>query len=59
MTASTPTMTFEVVARRLDAHGSQAECKDAQITLDTDLAGTIRRKSAPSAEEAVLSGDLL
>ena len=39
MTANTPNMTFEVTARRLDAHGSQADCKDAQITLDTDLAG--------------------
>lgn len=32
-------MIFEVTARRLDAHGSQADCKDAQITLDTDMAG--------------------
>ena len=39
MTANTPKMTFEVTARRLDAQGSQADCKDAQITLDTDLAG--------------------
>lgn len=51
-------MTVEVIARRLDAHGSQADCQDAQITLDTDLAGTMRRKSAPSAEEAVPPGDL-
>ena len=39
MTANTPKMTFEVTARRLDAQGSQADCKVAQITLDTDLAG--------------------
>ena len=39
MTANTPKMTFEVTAGRLDAQGSQADCKDAQITLDTDLAG--------------------
>lgn len=32
-------MTFSVSARRLDSHGSQARCKDAAITLDTDLAG--------------------
>lgn len=32
-------MTFSVQARRVDAHGSQATCKSASITLDTDLAG--------------------
>jgi uncharacterized OsmC-like protein len=30
---------YRVAARRLDAHGSLATCKDASITLDTDLAG--------------------
>ena len=32
-------MTFAVTARRNDAHGSMARCKDAEVTLDTDLAG--------------------
>ncbi|MFN2329538.1 MAG: OsmC family protein [Chromatocurvus sp.] len=32
-------MTFSVSAQRVDAHGSLARCKDAEITLDTDLAG--------------------
>ncbi|MDZ7643271.1 MAG: OsmC family protein [Woeseiaceae bacterium] len=32
-------MTFSVSARRVDAHGSLASCKDADIVLDTDLAG--------------------
>lgn len=32
-------MQFEVTARRVDAHGSRARCKDAEIVLDTDLAG--------------------
>ena len=32
-------MTFHVEARRIAAHGSLARCKNAQITLDTDLAG--------------------
>lgn len=32
-------MTFTVSARRVDAHGSLAHCKKADITLDTDLAG--------------------
>lgn len=30
---------YRVSARRIDAHGSLASCKDAQITLDTDVAG--------------------
>ncbi|GAB1232605.1 hypothetical protein UT4_10710 [Ferrigenium sp. UT4] len=32
-------MAFHVVTRRSDAHGSEAHCKSADITLDTDLAG--------------------
>lgn len=32
-------MTFSVSARRIDAHGSLARCKDADLTLDTDLSG--------------------
>lgn len=34
-------MTFDVTARRVDAHGSLAHCKEAGITLDTDLAGRV------------------
>lgn len=34
-----PKLTFTVHAQRVDAHGSMAQCKDASITLDTDLAG--------------------
>ena len=52
MTANTPKMTFDVTARRLDAHGSQADCKDAQITLDTDLAG---RRDAFNPAELLLA----
>ena len=36
-----PKMTFAVSARRTSAHGSEATCKAASITLDTDLAGRI------------------
>jgi uncharacterized OsmC-like protein len=36
---SQPKMTFHVETIRLDAHGSRARCKQADITLDTDLAG--------------------
>lgn len=34
-----PKLTFDVGARRVDAHGSVATCKSATIRLDTDLAG--------------------
>jgi len=30
---------YDVVARRIDAHGSAAHCKDAEIILDTDVKG--------------------
>ena len=45
---------YDVVAKRLDAHGSLARCKDAEIILDTDVAAdrmpSIRRScsSRPS-----------
>ena len=36
---SQPKLEFDVVARRLSAHGSQADCKRATVALDTDMAG--------------------
>jgi len=39
MTNAKTKMTFSVRAQRLDAHGSLARCKDADITLDTDVSG--------------------
>ena len=30
---------YDVVAKRIDAHGSLARCKDAEIILDTDVDG--------------------
>ena len=40
MNSSTPPkMEFDVVSVRLSAQASQARCKDATITLDTDMAG--------------------
>lgn len=36
---ATPKLTFHVESVRLDAHGSLARCKGAEIPLDTDLAG--------------------
>lgn len=32
-------MTFHVESHRVDAHGSLARCKNAEIALDTDLEG--------------------
>jgi len=32
---------YHVTARRLDAHGSVAQCKQADITLDTDINGRL------------------
>ena len=45
-------MTFDVVSRRLDAHGSLAACKDAELTLDTDLGG---RRDAFNPAELLLA----
>jgi len=39
MSESKTKMTFTVSAHRVDAHGSLAHCKEAKITLDTDMAG--------------------
>jgi uncharacterized OsmC-like protein len=43
---------YDVVARRQDAHGSIARCKDAQIVLDTDVNG---RTDALNPAELFLS----
>ena len=37
--ASAPKMQFDVVSVRLSAQASEARCKRASLTLDTDLAG--------------------
>lgn len=39
MSESAAKMHFQVTTLRRDAHGSIAHCKEADITLDTDLAG--------------------
>jgi uncharacterized OsmC-like protein len=51
---STPAakMEFRVSAKRLDARGALAACKDASITLDTDLAG---RRDAFNPAELLLA----
>ena len=45
-------MEYRVSARRLDAHGSLASCKDAEILLDTDVQG---RADAFNPAELVLA----
>ncbi|MEX2365759.1 MAG: OsmC family protein, partial [Pseudohongiellaceae bacterium] len=45
-------MTFNVVTHREDAHGSTAHCKDAEIVLDTDMAG---RRDAFNPAELLLA----
>lgn len=45
-------LTFEVVARRVNAHGNVAQCKDAELVLDTNLAG---RRDALNPAELLLT----
>ncbi len=52
MDAGKPKMEFRVAARRVDAHGSTATCKDATIALDTDLGG---RRDAFNPAELLLA----
>lgn len=52
MTEPAQKMTFDVVARRVDADGSVAECKDATLVLDTALAG---RRDALNPAELLLA----
>jgi uncharacterized OsmC-like protein len=52
MKEPTTKMEFRVSAKRLDAHGALAACKDASITLDTDLAG---RRDAFNPAELLLA----
>ena len=41
MLDSAPQLTCTVTAHRVDAHGSTAQCKEATLILDTDLAGRL------------------
>ncbi|HWL62280.1 MAG TPA: OsmC family protein [Steroidobacteraceae bacterium] len=45
-------LTFALEAWRVDAHGSRASCKDAELALDTDLAG---RRDALNPAELLLA----
>jgi len=50
--SDSPKLIFTVGARRIDAHGSEAHCKAAAITLDTDMAG---RRDAFNPAELLLA----
>ncbi len=52
MTDPATKLEFRVAARRVDVHGSRAECKDAAIVLDTDLQG---RRDAFNPAELLLA----
>ena len=52
MDEAKPKMMFHVATQRSDAHGSVAHCKDAAITLDTDMAG---RADAFNSAELLLA----
>jgi uncharacterized OsmC-like protein len=43
---------YRVSARRIDSHGSLAQAKDAEVVLDTDMAG---RRDAMNPVELLLS----
>lgn len=52
MTEPAQKMEFAVFASRIDAHGSVVRCKEAEIVLDTDLAG---RRDALNPAELLLA----
>lgn len=52
MAEPTSRLTYDVVAHRLDAHGSLARTKDSEIVLDTDVAG---RRDAFNPAELLLA----
>lgn len=52
MSAVPAKLTFDVVSRRVDAHGGTAVCKDATLVLDTALAG---RRDALNPAELLLA----
>lgn len=52
MTETPKKLEYDVTAERIDAHGSLARCKDATVTIDTDLAG---RRDALNPAELLLT----
>jgi uncharacterized OsmC-like protein len=56
---ATNKLTFDVVSVRLSAHASQAQCKQATISLDTDLAGNLQAFNPAELLLAALSACML
>lgn len=56
---ATNKLTFDVVSVRLSAHASQAQCKQATISLDTDLAGNPQAFNPAELLLAALSACML
>lgn len=52
-------MSFHVDSVRVDAHGSVSRCKDAEIALDTDLAGNAHAFNPAELLLAALSGCII
>lgn len=52
-------LTYDVSARRIDAHGSVASCKSATINLDTDLAGSVEAFNPAELLLAALSACMI
>lgn len=52
-------MTFHVASVRIDAHGSLSRCKDAEISLDTDLAGNPKAFNPAELLQAALSACII
>lgn len=52
-------LNFDVVSVRLSAHASQARCKQATLTLDTDLAGNPQAFNPAELLLAALSGCII
>ncbi|ODU13023.1 MAG: osmotically inducible protein C [Thiobacillus sp. SCN 64-35] len=52
-------MHFHVVTRRVEEHGSVSRCKEAEITLDTDLAGNARAFNPAELLLAALSACII
>lgn len=59
MTENKAKMSFSVNARRIDAHGSEASCKSANITLDTDLGGRTDAFNPAELLMAALAGCMI
>lgn len=52
-------MQFDVVSVRLSAHASESHCKQAKITLDTDLAGNAQAFNPAELLLAALSACMI